>query len=163
MKTTELGLPFVLGAALFSSPLLLADEHKQGADGRVQELLKQLEADWATAVATNDANQIARFFADDFLFVGAGGILQDRKQHLEDFRSGRLKVDSVTIEDTTIHVYVGAAVVSSRVTVKGKFGDRDISGPYQFTDTWVKLGGHWLAAARQQTQARKPLPKNSSR
>jgi ketosteroid isomerase-like protein len=70
---------------------------------------------------------------------------------MADFRSGKLKVESVKIGETTIHVYGGAAVVSSRVAVKGQFAGRDITGPYQFTDTWVRRGGRWVAAARQQT------------
>src|SRR5262249_4814183 len=46
-----------------------------------QEELRELENAWAAAVATNDADKIGRFFPDRFLFVGAGGILQNRDQH----------------------------------------------------------------------------------
>jgi hypothetical protein len=114
--------------------------------------LKLLEAKWAAAVETNDPTQIGRFFTGEFLFVGAGGVLQDRAQHLEDFRTGRLNVQSVALGASIIHVYDGVAVVSSTVDVKGKFGDRDISGPYQFTDTWIRHDGRWLSVARQQTR-----------
>lgn len=114
--------------------------------------LKSLETKWAAAVETNDPIQIGRFFTGDFLFVGAGGALQDRTQHLEDFCTGRLNVKSVAIGASTVHVHNGAAVVSSTVEVKGKFGDRDISGPYQFTDTWISQDGRWLSVARQQTR-----------
>src|SRR5262249_1200406 len=93
---------------------------------------------------------------DDFLFVGASGVLQNREQHLADFASGRLHVTSVKIDDSTVHVYPNSAVVSSKVSVKGTFGGRDISGPYQFTDTWVKQGDDWLASARQQTRILPP-------
>jgi uncharacterized protein len=131
--------------------LSAADREQKVDKSTVKEELEKLEDDWAAAVETNDPDRIGRFFTDDFLFVGAGGILQDRRQHLDDFRSGRLKVESVKIELKTTHVYEGAAVVSSRVTVRGKLGTRDISGPYQFTDTWLKRGGRWLAIGRQQT------------
>ena len=158
MKTRTTGMFLLLLGALQScTPLLeAADKKEKDEKGSVEKELEKLEADWAAAVETNDHKRIGAFFAEDFLFVGAGGALQDRKQHLEDFRSGRLKVESVKIGDTTIHVYDSAAVVSSRVMVKGRFGDRDISGPYQFTDTWVKQGGRWLAAARQQTRIATP-------
>jgi homoserine O-acetyltransferase len=127
-----------------------------GDKGGAKKELEELENAWAAAVETNDPKRIGQFFMEDFLFVGARGILQDRQQHLEDFRSGRLKVESVKIEQMTIHVYDGSAVVSSRVMVKGKFAGRDITGPYQFTDTWVKQAGRWLAAARQQTGIAQP-------
>ena len=141
-----------------------AADQKEGADkAAIKKDLEKLESEWAAAVETNDPKRIGAFFADDFLFVGAGGILQDRMQHLEDFRSGKLKVTSVKIGAATVHVYDGAAVVSSRVSVKGTFGDRDISGEYQFTDTWVKQGGRWLAVARQQTGIAGPKPRDGQR
>jgi hypothetical protein len=121
----------------------------------VEEQLRKLEADWATAVATNESKQIGRFLTANFLFVGAGGVLQTRDEHLADFDSGKLKVNSVVIEGATVKVHDRSAVVSSRVTIKGTFDGHDISGPYQFTDTWVKQGASWLAVARQQTQVRK--------
>jgi hypothetical protein len=158
MNVRTLGFWFLLvGVSLcFATMLPAADEKRAGEKNDVKKELERLEADWASAVETNDPKRIERFFADDFLFVGAKGILQDRVQHLEDFRSGKLHVDSVKSEDQTIHVYNGAAVVSSRVMVKGKIKinnmDVDISGLYQFTDTLVKQNEKWLAAARQQTK-----------
>jgi ketosteroid isomerase-like protein len=143
-------LTLLVGVALSTfSAASAADKDDKNA---IKKELEKLEADWATAVETNDPKRIERFFTADFLLFGAGGILQDRKQHLEDFRSGKLVVKSVKIGDTTVHVYKDAAVVSSQVEVMGKFGGRDISGTYQFTDTWVKQGEQWLAAARQQTR-----------
>src|SRR5262245_45633286 len=40
--------------------------------------------------------------------------------------------------------------------VKGKFGDRYISGDYRFMDTWRRMGNQWLAVARQQTRVAGP-------
>ena len=114
--------------------------------------MRKLEADWAEAVQTNDPERIARFFADDFLFVGARGILQDRDAAPGGFPIRSAQVESVEIGDATIHVYTDAAVVSSRFEVKGEFGDGDIQQDLQFTDTWVKQAGRWLAVARQQTR-----------
>jgi ketosteroid isomerase-like protein len=115
--------------------------------------LAPLERAWAKAVESNEANRIAKFFTDDFLFVGAGGVLQNRAQHLADFSSGWLHVDSVSIESMTERIHGDFAVVSLTVAVKGKFGDRDITGGYQFTDSWVRgEDGNWRALARQQTR-----------
>jgi ketosteroid isomerase-like protein len=122
--------------------------------GQTKEELEKLEADWGVAVESNNPDRIGRFVTDDFLFVGAGGVLQTREQHLEDFRLGTLKVDSVKIEQTTTHIYDRSAVVSTRVAVTGKYKGGDIDGSYQFTDTWVKQDRGWLAAARQQTRKR---------
>jgi hypothetical protein len=123
-----------------------------------QQELRQLENAWATAVGTNDAVKIGRFFPERFLFVGAGGVLQNRDEHLDDFRSGRLKVDSVTVMDVTAEVYEEFAITSTLTAVKGKLGNRDISGNYRFMDTWRKKDGQWFAVARQQTRVAVPPP-----
>ena len=142
------------GSLVLQAPPKRAVSVKKSAE---RAMLEELETKWAAAVETNDPVQIAEFFAPDFLFIGAGGVLQEREPHLEDFRSGRLRITSVEPGKMTIHIYSdnNAAVVSSTVAVGGTFGDRDISGSYQFTDTWIKIGGRWLAVARQQTQQRR--------
>jgi len=126
----------------------------QGESAKV--LLQALEAKWAATVATNDPDQIGKFFTDDFLFVGAGGVLQDRQQHLNDFKTGLLKIDSVTIKDFTLHTYANFAVVNTLTHVEGKLGTRDLKGEYRFMDTWTYRGDQWLAIARQQTKVAQP-------
>ena len=43
-------------------------------------LRKRLETSWEAAVMTNKPDEIGRFLADEFLFVGAGGLLQTGTQ-----------------------------------------------------------------------------------
>jgi hypothetical protein len=117
-----------------------------------EDELRQLENEWAAAVATNDADTIGRFFPEKLLFVGAGGVLQNRDEHLDDFRSGRLRISSVRVEDFVAHVYDRFAVVNTIASVKGHFANRDISGKYRFMDTWRMSNNGWQAVARQQTR-----------
>jgi len=158
VKSVTIGSVALLVALSLYCPISLSGDYKPNVPDRLgdERELRKREADWAAAVETNDPKLIGQFFTEDFLFVGAGGILQTRMQHLDDFQSGRLKVESVKIIESTIHVHHDAAVASSRVNVKGKFGDRDISGSYQFTDSWLKQNGQWLALARQQTKIATP-------
>jgi FtsP/CotA-like multicopper oxidase with cupredoxin domain/peroxiredoxin len=119
---------------------------------RVEQQLCDLESKWALAVGTDDADKIGAFLANDFLFVGAGGILQSRQQHLDDFRQKRLRVQSVIVKECIVHAYGDFAVASTLTSVKGKLGERDISGDYRFMDTLRLAKGTWLAIARQQTK-----------
>ena len=116
------------------------------------DALTKLGTSWAAAVGTNNPDQIGHFLSPDFLFVGAGGILQDRAQHLDDFKTGKLKVASVQITDSTIHPYESSAAVSAQAVVKGSYDGRDISGTYRFLDAWLLTRRTWLAVARQQTR-----------
>ena len=124
----------------------------ESADVDSNRELRELENDWAVAAATNDPDRVSQFFDSRFLFVGAGGVLQNLEEHLEDFRSGRLKIQSVRVEDFTADVYQGFAVTNILAEVVGRFAERDISGTYRFMDTWSKGGDGWRAVARQQTR-----------
>jgi|GEM_PF-198760 len=115
-----------------------------------EQQVRQLEASWAAAVITHDPNKIGQLFSDDFAFVGPNGVLQDRNQHLEDFRSGKLKIESMTIQTIQVNIYDSVAVATVVASVKGAFDGHDIAGTYDFLDTWRLIHGRWLATARKQ-------------
>ncbi|HYH67749.1 MAG TPA: Rid family hydrolase, partial [Urbifossiella sp.] len=126
-----------------------------GADA----LLRKLQVEWAAAVGSNDPDRIGRFFGNDFLFVGAGGVLQNRAEHLNDFRTGRLKVQSVTVKDVTVVARETYALTSTLTSVKGTFAGADITADYRFMDTFERTKSGWFAVARQQTKvAKSPSP-----
>jgi ketosteroid isomerase-like protein len=160
MRTGSLTTVLVLMAVLAPPPRpSLAQQPEAGKRAAAaQQSLEDIEKAWAAAVETNDPNKIGRFFTDDFLFVGAGGVLQNRTEHLDDFASGRLKLESVQVKSVTAHAYDAFAVVNTLVAVKGKFGDRDITGDYRFMDTFRRTGKEWSAVARQQTRVAVPPP-----
>jgi hypothetical protein len=143
-------------AGVVASWIALRKDADTPAQTDPNQLLTQLETSWAAAVMTNNPDEIGRFLADGFLFVGAGGILQTRDQHLNDFRTGLLKVTSVQIKDTKLIVWDGAAVASTLTSVAGKLGDRDITGDYRFMDSFQVQNKSWLAVARQQTKVAAP-------
>ena len=143
-------------AGVVASWIALRKDADTPAQNDPNQVLTQLETAWAAAVMTNNPDEIGRFLANGFLFVGAGGILQTRAQHLDDFRTGRLKVTSVQIKDTQLIVWDGAAAVSTLTSVVGKLGDRDITGDYRFLDSWQYQNKTWVAVARQQTKVAAP-------
>lgn len=143
-------------AGMVASFIAVRKDAGTPAQNDPNQVLTQLETAWAVAATTNNPDQIGKFLGDGFLFVGAGGILQTRQQHLDDFKTGKLKVTSVQIKGVQLNVWDGAAVASSLATVVGKVGDRDINGDYRFMDTFQVQGKNWVAVARQQTQVMAP-------
>lgn len=138
-------------------PIALARGGPMTRKRTLMQELEKLENDWAAAVETNDPERVGRFFCTSgFVFVGAGGVPQDRKQHLDDFRSGRLKVAAARIEATNVRLYETVAVVGSRCAMSATYNDQDISGMYRLTDMWLRRDGRWHAVAREQTEIRIP-------
>ena len=143
-------------AGMVASFIAVRKDAGTPAQNDPNQVLTQLETAWAVAATTNDPEQIGKFLGDGFIFVGAAGILQTRQQHLDAFKTGKLKVASVQIKDIRLNVWDGAAVASSLATVVGKAGDRDINGDYRFMDTFQVQGKNWVAVARQETQVMAP-------
>jgi len=103
--------------------------------------------------ACNDANikvdlaVLDRVIADDLTLTDDEGNVASKAQWIEDLKSGNLKFTSSANDDYKVRVYGKAAVVTYRWTCKGQYKDKDISGQFRETDTWVKLDGRWQCVA----------------
>jgi hypothetical protein len=125
---------------------------------------QKLEDDWRKAVITNDPDKIGKFLGADFVFTDPNRRTRSREDHLNDFKDGTLKIDSVefaknkdpdadpkSLAPWTIDVYENVTIVSFTADVKGTYQKKDISGSYLFSDTLMKQEGRWVAVTRQQT------------
>lgn len=63
-------------------------------------------------------------------------------------------VTAFKFSDMKVHVYGDVAVVTGQNTIKGTWEDipRNISGPYRFTDVFVKRAGRWQCVASQSSR-----------
>ena len=116
-----------------------------------QELIK-LEEGWGDALVKGDVAFLDRILADDYMDTCDDGTVATKAQDIADLKSGDLKVTSLVADESKVRVYGKAAVVTYRFTLKGQFKDKDISGQYRETDTWVKRAGHWQCVASQESK-----------
>ena len=140
------GLALVLALTAWSSAA-------QTPTSAEQELLK-LENDWSHASMKRDSAGLQRFYADEYVFTDADGVMTDKSRELKNLTSGTFRLTSYKFDDTTVHVYGDVAVVTGRNTIKGAWEDlkRDVSGPYRFTDVFVRRGGRWQCVASQSSR-----------
>lgn len=133
------------------------------ADGPAgsQEEITRFERAWAEAVARHDIDGprgIQRYLHPEFVFTNPRGLVSDRGHHLDDFRSGVLRFNSVQLADVITHTFGNAAVVVLKASVRGTASGHPADGDYRFTDTLVRTQNGppgttgWLAVARQMTQ-----------
>jgi len=118
-----------------------------------QELLK-LENDWSQASMKRDATALARFYADEYIFTDADGVVTNKAKELKNLTSGAFRLTAYKFDDMKVRIYGDTAVVTGRNTIKGVWEDinRDISGPYRFTDIFVKHDGRWQCVASQSSR-----------
>jgi ketosteroid isomerase-like protein len=118
-----------------------------------QELLK-VENDWSQASTKRDGAALQHFYADEYVFTDADGVVTNKAKELKNLTSGAFRLKSYKFDDVKVRVYGDTAVVTGRNTITGVWEDinRDISGPYRFTDIFVKRDGRWQCVASQSSR-----------
>ena len=103
------------------------------------------------AFAKRDVATLDDIWADDYTFTNPHGALLTKKQRLENIRSGHTQIESVASEDEDVRVYGDTAVITARITLKGKYSGKESSGQYRSISVWVNQQGRWRLVANQLT------------
>jgi ketosteroid isomerase-like protein len=118
-----------------------------------QELVK-LENDWSQAAMKRDGAALKQFYADEYVFTDSDGTTSAKTQEIANLSTGAFRLTAYKFEDMKVRVYGEVAVVTGRNTITGFWEDikRDISGPYRFTDIFVKRNGRWQCVTSQSSR-----------
>jgi ketosteroid isomerase-like protein len=141
-----------LAAVVFAAGLSLAEEKKQSSD---EKILAQLEQQWADALVKRDQAVIDRITAPDWMLTDPEGNLTTKAQADTDLKSGTVAFESFKTDELKVRVFGDTAVVHGLETEKSKYKDKDTSGQYRFTDTFVKREGRWQCVATHVTRVAK--------
>lgn len=98
----------------------------------------------ADALARNDADALARYYATEWLSVSPAGAVLASGRGFTATRNGDLTYTSIQVNEPITRVYGNTAVSTSRVTVAGENRGHDISGDYRVTTMLIKQNGRWL-------------------
>ena len=122
--------------------------------GAADKELIAIENDWSQAAIARDATALQRFYADEYVFTNEDGVVTNKATEIANIRGGTFRLTSYKFDDLKVHVYGEVAVVTGRNTIKGFWDDikRDVSGPYRFTDVFVKRNGRWQCVASQSSR-----------
>ncbi len=142
MKRVVVVLAFIVAA----SALALAQA------SNVEQTIKGLMEQVRQANLKGDAATFDKLLTDDYIWIKGDGTTSTKAEVLENFKSGKLKLDAVDVSDMKVRVYGDAALVNGTVNVKGHFGDTDISGQSRFVRVWVKRKGQWQSVSLQNTR-----------
>jgi len=103
------------------------------------------------AIAKRDLTTLDDVWADDYTFTNPHGAFLNKKQRLENLRSAHTQIEPVATEDQDVRVYGDTAVITGRVTLKGKYSGKEASGHYRSISVWVNQQGRWRLVANQLT------------
>ena len=124
-----------VGTMLLVATLALGLSPVRGQDKKVDTTseLKALDAKLTDAFKARDVKTLAKYTADDYFEIDPRGGIHTKKQFLEHLSKGTAKFEDLKETDVKVRVFGTTAVVTGLLHLKGKVGDKDISGEYRWT------------------------------
>jgi ketosteroid isomerase-like protein len=99
--------------------------------------------DWDVAMIRNDADEIGRHMADDWILIGSDGRTIDKAAFLAVIKSGELSHDVMESEDVQIRVYGSAAIVTASGVSAGKFRGYPFRELERQSNMFIREGSRW--------------------
>ena len=149
--------------AIAASSLALGQTQgeRAGDDSKAEQEIAQLMRQLEEAHRRGDAAFFDRVYANEFSAITPSGEVVSRTAVLQMWKSGTLKYESYDYDDVGVRVYEDAAVVTNRLTRKGRIKGQEASGQFRQTRVFVKRDGNWQLVATQVTGLASPATSTS--
>ncbi len=159
MKTYSTFLVALAGAFFITSA---SAQHKSNYStyGPDQDAVQALEDQWMQATLKSDAGPLERILRDDYTVVSPDGETLTKGQEIA-ITSSDLKLESLTVQGSKVKIYIGSAVASGTMSLKGECKGKDVSGDYRYIDVYEPGKDGWKAVYRQLTKVKAEKPKKS--
>jgi ketosteroid isomerase-like protein len=107
----------------------------------------QTERDLATAYLKSDADGIAQGVMEDYTLTNSMGKITTRADDIGEAKKNDPKYEIFENYDMKVRLHGGAAVMTGKTHTKKVSTGKPFDFQFQFTDTFVKDGGHWRLLA----------------
>jgi len=97
----------------------------------------------AEAQLRGDAEALDALLTDSFRLVGPAGFVLDKEEWIDQFRSGRLSVQSLTWDEVEVRTQAEVAIVIGRQTHQITFQGQPAGGAFRVTEVAIRSQGHW--------------------
>jgi len=139
----------ITGALLLPA---VGQAQQESTDSKSEQEVRQMIEKYRAALLKRDIPTLEQIWADDYVFVNALGEVLTKAQRLANAKSGETTLESINEQEKiTVRVYQNSAVATSRVSIRGKYSGRSVSGQYRSTHVWVKGPTSWQLVSNQLT------------
>jgi Domain of unknown function (DUF4440) len=110
--------------------------------------ITDLLARFAQAQRLPDVDELSGLLTDDFKLVGPLGFVVPKEEWLEQFRSGRLQIQSLEWDEIDIrtHAYAYFAIAIGRLTQAVTYAGKPADGQFRVTAIAIGHGTSWHLA-----------------
>jgi hypothetical protein len=128
----------------------MPDRAKKMRGDAVRPIL-EMQHRWIEALVNADTAALDALLVDSYVDTDESGSRFDKPGILAALKSGDLKLTSITLLQTDVHRYDGAAVLTGASAQTGAFQGQPIAPKILFTATLVFQNGRWKAVAAHRT------------
>ena len=126
------------------------------ATGTVEQSLIAIERKCANARVHRDVATLDSVLAPDLEGIDTQGESWKKEQYLAALKSSDFVVESASVEDMTVRVFVNTAVVTGRYVEKSTDKGKDTSVNARFVKVYSKRAGRWQLVFSQLTPIAPP-------
>ena len=131
---------------------LMAREASSGSpQSDARRAVLQLQEQSITAALKRDVPFFERALAENFVNITAGGNRQTKRQVLDDYRLGDLRVRNLEVDDLEVRVYGETAVLTGIAAIHGRLDEKNFRGQGRFTRIFTRTAGGWRIVSHQTT------------
>ena len=114
----------------------------------------EAEEQLRVAMLTCDVSRLDELLAAELIFTNHLGQLLGKKDDLEAYMSGLLKVEQLISSERQILLHEKVAIVSVRMRLSGTYDGNPASGDFRFTRVWAASSARnsWQIIAAQATR-----------
>jgi ketosteroid isomerase-like protein len=104
---------------------------------------------WNQIQINHDADAMEKMLDSDFVLTDYDGTVMSKAQFLASIRDKSNQLTLEVSEDMKLHHHGNTVVVTGATHEKGILKGKPYQHRGRFTDTWIKLDGHWICVASQ--------------
>lgn len=105
--------------------------------------LKKAVHDYDEAQVHGNGAELARLLADDYTLVNSRGLVQSKKDLIDEYTAPGYKIEPFVVREPIEKVWNDGAVMAGVATLKGVDGGKPFSVTLRFADIWAKRNGKW--------------------
>jgi ketosteroid isomerase-like protein len=110
--------------------------------------IRKLEDELRMASLKNNGGWWADYLTDTYVETDTHGNVIGKAEVVAMHKSPDLVIETLNLSDRNVQTFNGdTVIVTGKMTVVGAYRDHTLSGDYQFTRIWVKMGLEWKLAA----------------
>jgi hypothetical protein len=107
--------------------------------------LSKRKFDW---LISKQYDSLTALMDDRIQYIHSNGWTQNKKEVLEDLRSGKLNYQKVTIKESGARIFGTSAVVTGLGTFEGITEGKLFTMDLRYTEVYIKSGNRWKLASR---------------